>query len=79
MDIFTMCYKRQGTCVRGSGEATLGNLFESSFIWKIEMSPTNCINLKYYDSQEIQPKPTNTGDVSQQEIYKFDMYNIASV
>ena len=71
MDIFSTRDERHRIRVCGSEEATLGNLFALSFLWKIEISPTHCRNLKYDDDQEIRPRPTGPGDISQQEIPKF--------
>ena len=47
------------------------NLFASSFLWKIEISPTHCRNLKYDSGQEIWPRHTRPGDISQRERSKF--------
>ena len=74
MDIFEMCDKRHGMRIRCSGEDSSGNIFASSFLLKIEISPTHIINLKYDVSQEIWPRPTRPGDIVQQEIPKFAMY-----
>ena len=49
----------------------MGNLFVLSFLRKIEISPTDFRNLKYCAGQEIQPRPTRLGDISQQEIPNF--------
>ena len=43
--------KRRGTRILGSEEYSLGNLFDLSFLWKIEISSTHCRNLKYNAGQ----------------------------
>ena len=62
--------ERHGIRVRGSGED-----FASYFLWKIEISPTHRRDLKCNAGQEILPRPTRPGDISQQEIPKFTTCN----
>ena len=40
------CDKIHMIRVYKSGEASSGNLFDSSFLWMIEIYPTHCRNLK---------------------------------
>ena len=61
MDIFATRDERHGISVHGSGEASSGNLFASSFLRKIEISPTHCRNLKYNSGQESRPRPIVRG------------------
>ena len=67
--------KIPGTHARGSGEASSGNLFASSFLPKIEISPTHRRNLKYDAGQEIRPRPTISGDIRQLDIPKFATFD----
>ena len=71
--IFATCDKRHRICVRGSGEYSLGNLFDLSFLWKIEISPTHCRNLKYDVGQERRLRSTRPSGIIQQKIPKFDI------
>ena len=71
MYVFTMRDKRHWTRVHGSGENSLGRLFALSCLRKIEISPIYCRDLKYDSVQEIQHRPTRSGDIIQQEIPQF--------
>ena len=65
MDIFATCDERHETIILRSGEASSGNLFDLSFLWKIEISTTHRMNLKYDYCQEIRSRPRRYGDISQ--------------
>ena len=65
MDIFVTRDKIHRTRIHGSREASSGHMFASYFLRKIEISPTHHRNLNYDDGQEILPRPTIHGDISQ--------------
>ena len=68
-----MCEKDNGIRIDRSEEASSGNLFASSFLWKIEISPTHCRNLKYDVGQERRLRSTRPSGIIQQKIPKFDI------
>ena len=55
------------------GEYYSGNLFAWYFLWKNKISTTHHRNLKYDTGQEIRPRSTIPGEISQHEIPKFTM------
>ena len=67
VDILKTRNKEYCRHVRGRREATLGNLFASPFLQKIEISDTSHSNIKYYAGQEIQPGPPKSHDVSEKK------------
>ena len=71
--IFSTRDKRHRISICGSGEHSWGIIVASSVLWKIEISPTHCSNLKYYSGQLSWPRSTRPGDILQREISKFDM------
>ena len=61
--IFFKCVKKNGICVRKSGEASSGNLFASPLLHKIEISPTHRREFKSDTGQESCLVPTKSGDI----------------
>ena len=56
-----------------SVEASSSNIFASSLLQKIEISPTHDRDFKYNYSQEIRTGPKKPGDISLLKIPKFSM------
>ena len=58
MDIFETREERYRTEVRGIRKSSVGNIFASSFLWKIENPLSVCNRSKYFAGKERQSGPT---------------------
>ena len=55
--------KGYGTGVHGAAKSSVGNLFASSFLWKIVNPPSNHKNSKYIAGKKIWTWPTLLGEI----------------